>query len=295
MKQLMMATLLAACMPAIQAGEVVNLTLDADPRSEVSIDVVSGAIKVVGWDKHAVHVEGTRDDQSEEFIFEREGREIRIEDRLKRRGFGDAGSGTLITVQVPRGSSVVTDVVSADVDVREVSGSARIDTVSGDITLQLLGADAHASTVSGEIKVMDGGGEIHLESVSGDIEASVDAERLLVESVSGSISATNRGSLRRGNGSTVNGDLMLVTALAPDAELDLESVNGDIELRVRGEINARFSLETGPGGDVDNGLTDQKPRRERYTGAEELDLTVGDGGADVRGEVVNGSITLRKE
>ena len=57
----------------------------------------------------------------------------------------------------------------------------------------------------------------------------------------------------------------------------------------------RFNLKTGPGGDIENGLSDLRPDRERYTGAESLELRLGQGGADVDASVISGTITIRRQ
>lgn len=287
---------LAACLGgAAHAGESVDLRLDADPLSKVRIDIVRGAVTVEGWGDNAVRVKGTRDDKSKEFIFERNGREILIEDELKHRSGGGSGEGTIITVYVPRGSTVEMDTVSATQTVQNVDGNVRLESVSGDISAREVRDDTAISSVSGSIALAGATGEVRLESVSGDIEADVNTTRLDVEAVSGDAVVRNAGILQRLEATTVSGDLEVRTALAADGEASLESVSGDITLVLRGEVDARFYAETGPGGDIENGLSDQRPQRERYVGAESLDMRVGQGSADVDASVVTGTISLLKE
>jgi DUF4097 and DUF4098 domain-containing protein YvlB len=279
----------------LQAGERVDLRLDADPRGRVVVEIVRGKVTVEGWDEQAVHVQGTRDDKSEEFVFERNGREIVIQDELKSRSGGRDSSGTHITVRVPRGSDVDIDTVSAAQRVRDIDGDVRLEAVSGGIDAAGLRGDAAIGTVSGDIVVAGATGEVRLESVSGGIDADVDATRLDVEAVSGDAIVNNGGALERLDASTISGDLEVRTALAEKARANLESVSGDVTLTLRGELDARFYVETGPGGDIENGLTDQSPRRERYVGAETLDMRLGEGSADVEASVITGTVTLRRE
>jgi len=295
MNRLMMAVA-GSCMSAMAlCGEAVDMQLDADPAGEVSIDVVRGSVTVVGWDKAVVHVKGQRDEKSEEFIFAREGKLIRISDELKSRGSGSDEDGTRLTIQVPHNSSVEMETVSANQEVRGVNGVLRLDSVSGDINAAGSGRSANLASVSGNITLNGGAGEVRLDSVSGDIKAVINAERLQAESVSGNLEVENEGVLQRLDASTVSGDLVILTALAPEAEADLESVSGDVDLELRGELNVRFNLETGPGGDIENELSDVRPNRERYTGAESLDMRLGQGGADVDASVVSGTITIRRK
>jgi DUF4097 and DUF4098 domain-containing protein YvlB len=295
MNKLAIAALCLSFSAASAAGEAVDRRVDADPKARVRIDIVRGSVTVEGWDQNAVHVQGTRDDDSREFIVERDGRDILIEDELKGHSSGRDRDGTQITVRVPRGGTVEMDTVSANQEVRGVDGGVRLEAVSGDINAGKLGGEADLSTVSGNITLADAGGEIRLESVSGDVEARVNAGRLDVESVSGHVDVDNAAALERLEGSTISGNLEVRTKLAPNAEVSLESVSGDLELVLLGDIDARFNLETGPGGNIENGLTDQSPKRERYVGSESLAMRVGQGGADVDVSVVSGTITISKE
>lgn len=295
MNRLILAAMAACVGAAAYAGEPIDKRLDADAKSKIRIDIVRGEVIVEGWDENAVHVKGTRDDKSKEFIFEREGREILIEDELKSRSSGGDSDGTRITVRVPRGSEVEMDTVSADQNVQNLDGDVHLESVSGQITAGGLRGDAALGTVSGDITLGSATGEVRLESVSGDIKADVDATRLDVEAVSGSVVVNNTGVLKRLEGSTVSGDLEVRTGLAADGEVNMESVSGDLTLVLRGEVNARFYVETGPGGDIENDLTEERPARERYVGSESLDMRVGQGGADVDASVVTGTIYLRKE
>src|SRR5690606_7015922 len=103
-----------------------------------------------------------------------------------------------------------------------------------------------------------------------------------VESVSGRVRVVNDTPLARGTFGAVSGSVGVETPLAPNADVELESISGDIELVVRGDVNARVRAETGPGGGIRNDLTKDSPARERYVGSETLDLRLGNGGGDVR-------------
>ncbi len=292
----LMVAVTGMCLSAMAlGGEKVDMKMDADPSGEVVIDVVRGDVKVVGWDQAVVQVQGERDEKSEEFVFERDGRLIRIADELKSRSSGGDESGTHLTIQVPRNSSVEMETVSANQDVSGINGMVRLDAVSGSIHAAGLGRNANLASVSGDITLNGGIGELRLDSVSGNVKAEINAQRLQVESVSGDVEINNDGVLQRLDASTVSGNLVIHTALAADAEADLESVSGDVDLVLRGELNVRFNLETGPGGDIENEMTDARPERERYTSAESLELRLGQGGADVDASVVSGRITIDKE
>ena len=297
MKKGMLNLVALALLPVLStvasAGEPVNLSLDADAKGEVSIEVVRGDVTVIGWEQNKVAVEGTRDDKSERFVFERQGNTIRIEDEVPNNL--NRGEGTKITVKIPRGNNLRVDLVSADLSVREVAGRSDLASVSGNLKLDKLGHEVDAESVSGDIELRGAGRDVSIESVSGNIYAHVTADRLRAESVSGDVKLLNEGSLKRGEFSSVSGDVRIESAITADTDIELESVSGNIELTARGEVNARIEAETGPGGDIVNQLTNDAPDEAEFTGAESLDIKVGNGGGRIQASVVSGEIAFRKK
>lgn len=297
MKKGMLNLVALALLPVLStvasAGEPVNLSLDADAKGEVSIEVVRGDVTVIGWEQNKVSVEGTRDDKSERFVFERQGNTIRIEDEVPNNL--NRGEGTKITVKIPRGNNLRVDLVSADLSVRDVAGRSDLASVSGNLKLDKLGHEVDAESVSGDIELRGAGRDVSVESVSGNIYAHVTADRLRAESVSGDVKLLNEGSLKRGEFSSVSGDVRIESAITADTDIELESVSGNIELTARGEVNARIEAETGPGGDIVNQLTNDAPDEAEFTGAESLDIKVGNGGGRIQASVVSGEIAFRKK
>ncbi|MFZ5843391.1 MAG: DUF4097 family beta strand repeat-containing protein [Pseudomonadota bacterium] len=275
------------------AGESISKSLDADSKGEVSIEVVRGEVTVIGWDQNKVSVEGTRDDKSERFIFERQGNLIRIEDEVPNNL--NRGDGTRITVKVPRGNSLRVDLVSADLKVNDVAGSSKLASVSGNLKLEKLGHEVDAESVSGDIELRGAGKDVSVETVSGNIYAHITADRLEAESISGDIRLRNEGALKRGDFSSVSGDVSIESAITADTDIELESVSGNLELIARGEVNARIEAETGPGGDIVNQLTNDAVEEAEFTGAESLDIKVGNGGGRIQASVVSGEIAFRKK
>lgn len=294
MNKLLLSLVAVALLSTVaHAGEAINKSLDADAKGEVSIDVVRGTVTVIGWDQNTVAVEGTRDDRSERFVFERNGNTIRIEDEVPNSLRN--GEGTKITVKVPRGSSLQVSLVSADLNVREIAGRSDLSTVSGDLKLDKLGHEVDAESVSGNIELRGAGKDVSIETVSGDIYSHITADRLHAESVSGNIKLRNEGSLKHGDFSSVSGDVSIESAVTADTDIEMESVSGNLELVARGEVNARIEAETGPGGDITNELTNDAVDEAEFTGAESLDIKVGNGGGRIQASVVSGEIAFRKK
>jgi hypothetical protein len=255
------------------AGERVDASLDAVRDGQVQVTAVRGEIRVIGWDEPRVTVEGTRDDGSEEFVFRRDGDTIVIEDRLTR-SLRRGGSGTDLTVRVPNASRLRVSVVSANLDVRNVSGSSRLNSVSGAITGHDLGDDIEATTVSGRVELQS------------------DATRLNVRSTSGRLLVSNSAPLVRGRLASVSGEISLATPLDNECDVELENVSGRVNLTLTGEVNAALDIIGGPSGRIHNDLTDQAPVRPRYGPGERLEQSLGSGSGYVRASTVSGAIRL---
>ncbi|GAB1044845.1 MAG: hypothetical protein SPiBPW_32140 [Shewanella algae] len=92
---------------------------------------------------------------------------------------------------------------------------------------------------------------------------------------------------------TVSGDLSIaMQSLAGNANVD--SVSGDIELKFAKLPNAAFDISGGPGGKIDNQLTQDSPKKAKYTKAESLQFQSGSGQADVNINTISGRIKLQQ-
>jgi hypothetical protein len=274
------------------AAEPIQGAMKASPTGEVSIVVVRGNVRVVGVDGDEVRVEGSRDEASEAFIFERDGETVRIEDRLPSRTGG--GAGTQLTVQVPRESRLRVQLVSADLDVSSVGGAARLTTVSGSVTARGLGSDVEIATVSGSQSLDGAHGEVRLDTVSGGVTARVAAPRLSVKTVSGAVELENSEPLRRGRLASISGRVHLTTRLEPDVELELETVSGAGTLTLAGDLNVRLELVGGPGSTVRNQLDDTPVRKSGLGLGERLEVRRGEGRGYVRASSVSGTLTVAR-
>lgn len=257
MKRHVALLLVAAWALPAAARDTIDRQMEADPAGEISISVTNGTVKVIGWDEAKVKIQGSRTGEAGEFSVNKSENSIYIEDSAYDHD-GPAAESDL-TVHVPRNSTVDVEIISGNV------------------------------TVSG-IK-----GEIEAAAVSGDVNVEADSGRISLESVSGDVTVHNLGALTRGSFNSVSGDVVLDGALADGAEVDLESVSGSITLSIHGEVNARIDVETGPGGDIKNGLSAEESSRERYSGAESLSLRLGNGSANVNASVVTGTVTLESK
>lgn len=257
-KALFVTALLLAAGSAALAERSVSQTVPAAPDGEVSVELISGRVEIIGWDRDEVEVTGSIGDDVEELLVEAEDGDVSIEIELPegRRNLHDADAR--LTVRVPR---------RADVDVE---------------------------TVSAEISIEETAGEVEAESVSGGIEVRGSVERAEVSSVSGKIEVTSGEALSHGEFETVSGDIELRSALRPGASLSFESVSGNITLHLPGETSAEFEMETFSGS-IENDFGPEAKRSSDYAPGKSLRFSSGSGGTRVEIESFSGGIRLRRD
>jgi len=288
-KRLIVAVLTLSAAAAAQAGEAVDKTLDVSANGLVRIENVRGRIAVEGWDRDQVRLVGTLDDQAKSLTFETSGATttVRVEtpDNLHR------GEGSNLVIHVPRASRVRADVVSAQLHLTNLAGGVDGKTVSGEIEAADVGDRVELATVSGEVRLVHGSGPTSFSSVSGDIEADADTTELKISTVSGRARVTSSARVRELTMHSVSGDLEVSASLADGAHVKGSTTSGDIRLAINPDAGVVVELKTTAGGGIRNALTKDKPSRA-ISGAETLDLTLGNGQGGVELTTVSGRVEL---
>lgn len=291
MRYLILSLLIAISAPAI--AKKVDETLAVERAGKVGISVVRGDVDVMTWKKSEVRVVGELDDAVRKFIFETDKGETRIKVELDDGFFhkGWSSEDTDLDIFVPQDSEVETDGVSVDYKIIGVKGGLRANTVSGDLDISEIEKELDLQTVSGDIRVMDSSGRMKLSSVSGDIDTDGDAEFFDATTVSGDVEASigRTGVLEL---SSVSGDLEIKFELADDGRVDAETVSGDVSLEFGNSVvNARFKIDTGPGGDIRNRITDDRSD-ESFIGSEKIKFESGNGDGTVEISTMSGTIEV---
>jgi DUF4097 and DUF4098 domain-containing protein YvlB len=270
----------------------INESMDAAADGTISISNVAGSVDVQGWSRNQVEVTGELGDDVEELIFERDGDEVVIKVKSKRRNSHDIDSD--LAVKVPQGSSLEVHTVSADIDIAEVNGEQSIESVSGDIATEAHASDIDINSVSGDLEIEGDNQSMRsrISSVSGDIDTENLSGEIGAESVSGDVLVVN-GVFDRASLGTVNGDIVFHARLLDDGRLDIESVNGEVNVEFAGDVSARFDIETF-NGDIRNCFGPEAVRVSEYAPGYELKFTEGDGSGRVTIETLNGDLRVCK-
>jgi hypothetical protein len=280
--------MLTVAAPSAEA-EHFSKTQGAEPKGEVEIVNVAGSVEVASWDRAEVQVDADLGSNVERLDFRRDGSRTYIKVVLPSMS-GGGGSSDLV-VKIPRDSALVINTVSAEQTIKGVRGTQRLQAVSGNIETEFGPGDLEAKTVSGNILARgDGKALMRATTVSGDLEIHKAGPELDLNSVSGDM-VVSLDKLERARIKTTNGDLDLTGAIADNARLEAEAINGELTFNLRGTVNAEFDIETF-NGDIENCFGPEPRRSREYGPGNELRFTQGKGGARVHIKTLNGGVTV---
>lgn len=286
---------LAISVSSIAQAEKIDRTLDVQEQGRVDIDVMDGDIVIKGWDKPQVRVVGDVPINEHNFTFKVNGDRTRIE-HSGEHGFWNrnrSGSHANLTIYAPKNSSFRVDGTSTGFELSNIAGQVRVNTMSGDIELDGGSGNVELESVSGDVVVKDASGRLNLSSVSGDIDAKGKAQQFDAQTVSGSI----RAEIGKSNDiklESVSGDIEILLELAENARLLAGTVSGDIDINFDSDdISASFDIETGPGGEIENKLSNHKTK-SNFSFSGSMRFTLGNGDSTVNLETMSGTIEIDK-
>jgi gas vesicle protein len=192
----------------------------------------------------------------------------------------DASIGGDLTVEQCAGS-VHAGRVGGDAEI-SLSGAVTLGSVGGDLSVERCAGSAQASVVGGDVE-FDEVASVRVEVVGSDLSAKRVSGNLEVNTVGSDATLTDIGGVARiatvGNDlevrqaprgvavSRVGGDASLDTELGKEAEYTINA-GGDITLRARGDVSARFVAQSA-GGEIRTQLplSVERGRRRNLVGS----------------------------
>jgi DUF4097 and DUF4098 domain-containing protein YvlB len=306
-----------AAASAAHAGDMIDETRPVNADAVISVELVNGFLKVVGWDRQEFHVSGELSDDAEGFELEERGTGLHFEEELDRRNCfrfddcRDRDRDANLTIEIPRNGILRLEGTNIDVDISGLERNTEVELVNGEInaanlkgmmSLSTVNGDIHASALDGRVsletvngRIVDEnstGSLIEYQTVNGDIESNTKGPRVRLENVNGEIELM-LGNIDELEASTVGGDIEISATLNSLAEVDLSSVHGRIDLALPASTSASFEVRTSVGGRIDNDLSSDKPvRRDRFVNSSDLDFSLNGGASDVKISTVSGNIKL---
>ena len=274
----------------VNAGEDVKHSLKVPASGSLFIKSPRGLITVEGWDKSEIQLSGELDDSAEHLIFKNKGDNTLI--RIKMKGKSHWGDSTMLKVFMPRSLELHFKGVDTSYSISNLLAEVKGKTITGDISLDNIHSEISLSTVSGEIELVNSSGQAEIESVSGDIVFSGEFEETEIQSMAGSIEI-QVDNIQNLQVQSMSGDISVKGDLAPEAEVELSSVSGDIRYKTIKALNATCDIASNFGGKIKNMLTDDMPEKEMLI-KKRLSFVSGDGSANLTMHTVSGSVFIEK-
>ena len=276
-----------------------DTTVRLDRGGAVDLSLISGRIRVTGWDQANVKISASIESGLLRFSANSSRVTLSVDDEgnghYRHRNVGEAR----FDVSVPRGSHLILEAVSGDVTAKGSQGEIEASSVSGDVDVSDGIRAVSVESVSGSAHAAQVNGNLHAETVSGDLRAENVSGNVQASSVSGDIRLVGIQS-RDVRTETVSGNLDYTGTIEPSGRYGFESHSGTLKLNIPRNAGAQFSVETFSGSiDTDFPITLQ-PGTKRREG--HMEFTIGDGRARVTaqtfsGEIIisNGSTTRRED
>jgi DUF4097 and DUF4098 domain-containing protein YvlB len=271
----------------------IDTTVRLDRGGAVDLSLISGRIRVTGWDRSEVKISATIETGRLRFSSNSSRVSLSVDDndgdgrnRRRHNNVGDAR----YEVSVPRGSRLIMEAVSGDVIAKGSQGEIEASSVSGDVDVtdgvravsaESVSGNVHAAQVNGSLRSETVSGDLRIENVTGDVEAS---------SVSGSIRMVGVKS-KDVRSETVSGDITYNGSIEAAGRYSYESHSGTLRLNIPKGAGAQFSVETFSG-DLQADFPVTIPGRSAIRREGHVEFTIGDGRAKITAQTFSGSIMI---
>jgi DUF4097 and DUF4098 domain-containing protein YvlB len=164
-----------------------------------------------------------------------------------------------------------------------------VETASGGITLADLKSALSINTASGDIQLSDIIGDITLNAASGDIALSEAQGKIAINTASGSVELNDITGAVRSN--TATGNIKIVfESVTPGEPLEFSTANGDVDIEFRSPINADLEIETIQG-DIELDERFQIAVEKKLVGRSAKGR-IGTGGQRLKINTVNGDVKV---
>jgi DUF4097 and DUF4098 domain-containing protein YvlB len=271
----------------------IDTTVRLDRAGTVDLSLISGKIRVTGWDRSEVKVVASIESGMLRFDANPSRVSVSVDQSEDSRGRGrhDVGEARY-DVSVPRGSRLVLEAVSGDVIASGSQGEIEATSVSGDVDVTNGVRDVSVESVSGSVHAAQINGNLRAETVSGDMRIETVSGNVEANSVSGNVRLVGVQS-KDVRAETASGDIVYSGSIEPGGKYSFESHSGTLRLNIPRGAGAQFRVETFSG-DVSTDFpvtTVPNPGSSRRRNGR-MEFRIGDGSARVTANTFSGRIVI---
>ncbi len=290
MKRTTLALAAALAFPVALAAQTnVDQKRPAAPDASVSIENMSGSVRVTGWSKAEVAVKG-RLGSGAQLSMDGTDKAIDIEVEVDGNPMGVSSD---IEVFVPLASRVSIEGFQATITVVDVTGTVSAETVNGSISQSGAAKDVQLQSVNGPVEATGPAGRVHLEAVNGPVTVREAKGSIEASTVNGTL-VVSGGSFERVALESVAGAISFEGTLEPKGTLSAETVSGAVDLLFPAGFAGDFTVSTFSG-EITNELGPAAEKKGEWAPGSELRFTSGSGGARVSVETLSGAVRIRKK
>ena len=233
-----------------QEKETINNNYDTGSHPRLSLKNINGDLTIQGWDKKRIEVTAVKTVGKKEHLNEVEIHSNMNDDHLRidvKYDFDDNWGRDVtvsvdFTIRVPYGTEIdAVELVNGDIEIQNVEGDVEVSSVNGEVSGEKLGGHVELATVNGEVSLVANGGvkSISMHSVNGGVTLVLPKKfdaRINAGTVHGSIRAIDGLDV---DATTFTGSSMQGTIGKGGLKVELNTVNGSIEIRHQGEGGSR--------------------------------------------------------
>lgn len=218
----------------------------ASPGVRVSIDLPVGHLRVEGWERSTVSLEGRLGTSLEAPQVEADGQKVRLrlaELAPAEPSAEDESATPDLTLRVPVRSRLQVRTFSASVEVRRLEGYVNVQTVGGDIDIAGQPDEVHTRTLRGSQRLDIQSRRLTARGLEGALFLSGAVQAVDASSVSGPMQVDSQlaGEVKL---LSTSGRITYSGEILPTGRLTIETTEGDVELQLSAETQALLDLSS---------------------------------------------------
>jgi DUF4097 and DUF4098 domain-containing protein YvlB len=267
----------------------IDTTFAFSKSGQIDLTLVSGEVRVTAWARNDAQVVAATNQGQISALMTANRITLGLPSRLRR-------GTTTYDLKVPIGVRVSVTTVGGnitvsgtrgDVSLNTVTGAMDVSDVNGNADVQALSAHLTLQRVDGTTRINAFGGSVTIDEISGDLDVNLVGGPTHVE----------RGDLRNLKFNAVGGSLDFAGKLAAQGRHTLETLTGNITLRLPSDFGANIEFETFNGHirPVDFPVTLQPGTGDNRAHTKDgQDVAINGGGARISIQTFSGDVVLRK-